>query len=175
MTEIRSVRESDAEAIAGIYNHYIARTVVTFEEEEISSSEVCRRIQEVRSSSLPWFVAQQENEVIGYAYAGKWKARCAYRYSAEASVYVSLDHHRQGTGSMLYHQLLPEMKNAGIHVAIGGIALPNPGSIALHEKFGFSKAAHFKEVGFKFNRWIDVGYWQLILQAGASAPKSSAI
>lgn len=160
---IRAVIEADSEAVAEIYNHYVRQTIITFEEKAISSSEIYQRIQGVQSSSLPWFVAELAGEILGYAYAGKWKERCAYRFSAEVTVYVTPEHTGCGIGSRLYSQLLPALRDRGIHVAIGGIALPNEASVAFHEKLGFTKVAHFQEVGFKFKRWIDVGYWQRIL------------
>lgn len=160
---IRAMRAADAEAVAGIYNHYIMQTVITFEGEAVSSSEISQRLQDIQSFSLPWLVAEQAGEVVGYAYADKWKGRCAFRFSTEVTVYVHPDKLGFGIGTRLYGQLLPALSEHGIHLAIAGIALPNEGSRALHEKFGFTKVAHFKEVGFKFNRWIDVGYWQLTL------------
>lgn len=90
----------------------------------------------------------------------KWHARSAYRFCAEVTVYLDPDHTRGGIGSKLYDQLFPILKARVIHTAIGEITLPNEASFALHEEFGFSKVAHFKEVGFKFDRWLDVGYWQ---------------
>jgi phosphinothricin acetyltransferase len=159
---VRGAVPADSEAIARIYNHYVTQTVVTFEEEAISSSEIHRRIQE-NQSSLIWYVAEQEDEVVGYAYAGKWSCRSAYRFSTEVTAYVAPDHTGQGIGSRLYGKLLPALKDRDIHTVLGGIALPNEASVSFHEKFGFSKVAHFREVGFKFNRWIDVGYWQRIL------------
>ena len=112
---------------------------------------------------MPWFVAEQDGVILGYSYASKWKGRCAYRYSMEVTVYLRPDRVGRGLGSALYSKLLPALKSQRIHVAVGIIALPNEASVKLHEKMGFLKAAHFKEVGFKFERWIDVGYWQLIL------------
>jgi L-amino acid N-acyltransferase YncA len=160
---IRTAAAKDAEAVAWIYNHYVAKTVVTFEEELVAASEISRRIEEVQAASLPWLVAEQDDALVGYAYATRWRARRAYRYSAEVTVYVAPDRGRCGIGSRLYTQLLATLRDCGMHSAMGGIALPNDASVALHEKFGFKKVAHFEQVGFKFNRWIDVGYWQLIL------------
>ena len=160
---IRNIEEADAEAVAGIYNHYITETVITFEEEKVSSSEIDRRVQAVRSNFLPWLVAERSGDIVGYAYAGSWHGRSAYRFSTEVTVYIRPGLEGNGIGSRLYDQLLPLLRSRGMHTAVGVIALPNESSIALHEKFGFVKAAHFKEVGFKFNRWIDVGYWQCIL------------
>lgn len=160
---IREATEADAPAIARIYNHYITQTIITFEEDPVTAADIRQRIREVRLSGLPWLVGEQDNDMTGYAYAGKWKTRCAYRFSTEVTIYVSPGHTGHGTGTRLYTRLLKEMKDRNLHAAVGGIALPNEKSIALHEKLGFTKVAHFKEIGFKFDRWIDVGYWQRIL------------
>ncbi|HEV8248126.1 MAG TPA: GNAT family N-acetyltransferase, partial [Polyangiaceae bacterium] len=98
--------------------------------------------------------------IVGYAYATRWRTRPAYRFSTEITVYLDPECRRLGIGSRLYEELLAKLQARGVHAAMAGIALPNEASVALHEKFGFSKVAHFKEVGFKFNTWIDVGYWQ---------------
>ena len=160
---VRAVTAADAGAVAGIYNHYVLETVVTFEEEPVTSDEMSRRIDEVRAASLPWFVAERAGAIAGYAYASRWKARSAYRFSSEVTVYLAPEQGRRGIGSALYAELLSALRGSGLHAAIGGIALPNEASVALHERFGFKKVAHFEQTGFKFNRWIDVGYWQLIL------------
>ena len=158
---LRPAVAGDSGAIAAIYNHYVATTVITFEEEPVSASEMARRIADVGSVSLPWLVAEREGKVVGYAYASPWRARSAYRFSVEVTVYVDPDCPRLGIGRRLYEELLPTLKARGIHAAFGVIALPNEASVALHEKFGFVKVAHLREVGLKFGRWIDVGYWQL--------------
>lgn len=158
---IRDVKPSDARAIAQIYNHYILETAVTFEEAVVDARDIEGRIAETRGEKLPWVVAEDDTGVvIGYAYASKWKGRCAYRYSVEVTVYLSPDHTGKGAGSALYTELFAQLAALGYHVVIGGITLPNAPSIALHEKFGMEKAGHFKEVGFKFGKWTDVGYWQ---------------
>lgn len=163
---IRTATPQDAEAIAGIYNHYIENTVVTFEEEPVSPQDFSRRIGDVLSASLPWLVAEQDGTILGYAYATPWKQRSAYRFSAEATIYLQHTSGGQGIGSRLYGALLPMLRQRGIHAVMGGIALPNSASVALHEKFGFRKVAHFEETGFKFGRWVDVGYWECILGKG---------
>jgi phosphinothricin acetyltransferase len=160
---IRAVVADDAGGIAEIYNHYIATTVITFEEEPVSAPEMARRIGDVASASLPWLVAERDGKVAGYAYASQWKARSAYRFSVEVTVYVHPGSPRLGIGRRLYEELLRRLKAQGIHAAFGVIALPNQASVTLHERFGFAKVAHLSEVGFKFGRWIDVGYWQLML------------
>lgn len=160
---IRPVTSADCAAIARIYNYCIVNTYITFEEQELDPSEIAARIREVESAALPWFVAEVDGEVVGYAYANKWKTRSAYRFSVEITVYLHPDHCGKGLGTMLYRELFNCLKGRGIHVAIAGIALPNDASVALAEKFGMEKVAHFRQVGFKSGQWIDVGYWQRIL------------
>ncbi len=160
---IRNALPVDAAGIVQIYNYYIAKTIITFEEDLVSVDIINARMKEVQVSKLPWLVAEQNGKVLGYSYSSKWKERCAYRYSTEVTVYMRPDHIGKGIGSELYGKLLPALKSHGIHVAVAVIALPNEASIKLHEKMGFLKVGEFKEAGFKFNRWIDVGYWQRIL------------
>jgi phosphinothricin acetyltransferase len=162
---IRAVTESDAQTIAAIYNYYIKNTVITFEEQTLSKNDIIERIEKVNGSSLPWLVAEDYGAVIGYAYATKWNTRSAYRHTVETSVYLSSSSLSKGWGTQLYKALFDSLRHNSIHVVIGGITLPNPASIALHEKFGMKKAAHFKEVGYKFGQWLDVGYWQTELNA----------
>ena len=159
---IRAATPDDASDIAVIYNHYIATTSISFEEEPVAPQEMARRIADV-SARLPWYVLEEDGRVVGYAYATPWRVRSAYRFSAETSVYLSPAHAGRGIGTRLYQALLAELRLRGIHMAIGGIAQPNPASVALHESLGFEKVAHFKEVGRKFERWVDVGYWELRL------------
>ena len=160
---VRPATLPDAAPMARIYNYYVSATIVTFEEEAVEREDFERRLRDVQSASLPWLVAEQGSEIVGYAYASPWKRRYGYRFSVEVTVYLDPTCARRGIGTKLYGQLLPTLKAAGIRVAIGGIALPNDASVLLHEKFGFEKVAHFKKVGIKFDQWIDVGYWQLSL------------
>ncbi len=159
---IRAATTNDAAAIAAIYNHYIANSIITFEETPVSADEMAARIAEV-TASLPWLVFESAGEVMGYAYASPWKSRCAYRFSVETTVYLAATATGRGIGTQLYTALLADLRGRSLHSVIGGVALPNAASVALHEKFGFEKVAHFKQVGWKFDRWIDVGYWELML------------
>ncbi len=161
---VRSALPEDASQIADLYNHYVLTSTITFEEEPVSAAEMTSRVHDIQALSYPWLVATAGTDVLGFAYAGKWKTRAAYRHSSEITVYVRTGLARSGVGSALYGQLLPILKTVGVHAAIGGVALPNDASIRLHEKFGFRKCAHFSEVGFKFGRWIDVAYWELMLR-----------
>jgi phosphinothricin acetyltransferase len=159
---IRLVQENDARSIIDIYNEYITNTVITFEEETITTDEITNRIAKITSDNLPWYVAEDDSgNVVGYAYAAKWRDRFSYRFSVEVTVYLSPTSTTKGLGTALYQVLFDELKRKKIHSAIGGITLPNPASVALHEKFSMTKVAHFSEVGLKFNRWLDVGYWQV--------------
>ena len=165
---IRTATPRDAETLASIYNHYVRETIVTFEEEPVSPETFSRRIEDVLASSFPWLVAIEEGSAVGSAYATPWKPRSGYRFSVEVTVYVAPGCAGRGIGSALYRELFSVLEARGVHAAIGGIALPNDASIALHEKFGMRKVAHFEQVGFKFGRWIDVGYWERVF--GASLP-----
>ena len=168
---IRTASSDDAEAIAGIYNPYIRDTIITFEEEAVTAAEMAGRIAEVDGAGLPWLVAEDDGQIVGYAYAGKWKGRCAYRHSVECSVYLASHHVCRGIGTTLYQALFARLSQIGLHVVIGGIALPNPASVALHEKMGMRQVARFEEVGYKFGRWIDVGYWQTTLSSPLAGQK----
>ena len=159
---IRGVYTEDAEAVCSIYNHYVKNTIFTFEENLVSTEEMKDRIAEA-TVSLPWVVWEENGEIKGYAYASKWKTRSAYRFSVESSIYLQPDFIGKGAGRKLYETLISELRNLSLHTVIGGIALPNESSVALHERLGFLKVAHFKEVGWKFGRWIDVGYWERLL------------
>jgi phosphinothricin acetyltransferase len=159
---IRKVTLDDAQAICNIYNYYILNSVATFELEPVTSDEVIKRIKRV-TLEYPWIAFFKENELVGYAYADKWKTRKAYKYSVESTVYLKNGYSGRGIGSRLYMFLLNELKKINIHAVIAGISLPNDASIALHEKLGFKKIGQFKEVGFKFDKWVDVGYWELII------------
>ena len=153
---------SDIVEICKIYNYYIKNTVITFEENPLDVAELEDRIYRI-ISNFPFYVFEENEKILGYTYADKWQARCAYRYSVESTIYVRNGKYGKGIGTTLYKKLLQELYNLNFHSVIAGIALPNLTSQRLHEKFGFVKVAHFTEVGFKFNKWIDVGYWELIL------------
>jgi phosphinothricin acetyltransferase len=159
---IRTVKSTDGMAICGIYNYYVKHTVISFEENPISITEMEHRIGDI-SAVYPWLVWEEAGELIGYAYVNKWKDRIAYRGSVENSIYLKQGHEGKGLGTCLLTRLLEEVKKTSVHAVIAGITLPNERSIALHERLGFTKIAQFKEIGFKLNQWLDVGYWELLL------------
>jgi phosphinothricin acetyltransferase len=161
---IRAATSADAGQIAGIYSHYVLNTHITFEEAVVGADEMRQRMAEVQHT-LPWLVDETDGVIDGYCYATKWRVRHAYRFAAETTIYLRTNVVGRGLGTQLYARLLGELKSRGVHAAIGGIALPNDASIALHERMGFAKVAQFREVGWKFGRWIDVGYWEQLLDA----------
>jgi L-amino acid N-acyltransferase YncA len=159
---IRSALPEDAPQICDIYNGYVENTVITFEEETVSNAEMSRRIVDT-SSTFPWLVSERDGTIAGYAYATTWKSRSAYRFAVESAIYVKPNLTGEGIGHALYKALIDELQKCRLHCVIGGIALPNAASVALHEKLGFRKIGQFPEVGRKLGTWVDVGYWELIL------------
>jgi phosphinothricin acetyltransferase len=159
---IRAATPVDAFAVCRIYNHFVATTVVSFEEAPVPVADMAARIGGLLPTH-PWYVGEHAGAMVGYAYAGPWRTRPAYRHAVESTVYVAPGRSGQGIGTALYGALLAELRRRAFHCAIGGIALPNPASVALHEKLGFAKVAHFREVGWKFGQRIDVGYWEFML------------
>lgn len=159
---IRSAAEADAISIAEIYNYFVRNTVVTFEEDPVSAAEIWRRISDVQKK-YPWLVFEQDGRVVGYAYAGPWKVRSAYRFTVESSIYLAPGYSGKGIGTRLYTVLIDELKKLDVHAVIGGAAMPNDASVKLHESLKFKKIGQFTETGFKFGKWVDVCYWELLL------------
>jgi phosphinothricin acetyltransferase len=160
---LRPASPDDAAAICAIYNPYVTTTAITFEEEAVSEQAMAQRIADVGRANLPWLLVELDGVVRGYAYATPWRVRPAYRHSVESTIYLDQAFAGRGFGRILYSALLDELRKRSLHLVIGGIALPNDASTGLHENLGFAKVAHFSEVGMKFGRWVDVGYWELNL------------
>jgi len=160
--EIRTCESRDVAAICAIYNHYISRTTISFEEAPVSLAAMQARIEAIQQH-YPWLVCCDNGDVVGFAYAARWKERSAYCHTAESTVYVKKDAVGNGYGHALYTQLLDALACMDIHVVVACIALPNDASVRLHERCGFCKVAHFSQVGYKFGQWQDVGYWQRTL------------
>jgi phosphinothricin acetyltransferase len=162
---LRLATALDATPICAIYNPYVATTSISFEEDPVSEQDMAKRIADVGAAGLPWLVLEADGRIAGYAYATRWRVRPAYRTSVESTIYLDPAFAGRGLGRLLYSALLDALRQRDVHMVIGGIALPNENSIALHEKLGFRKVAHFSEVGMKFGRWTDVGYWELRLNS----------
>lgn len=162
--QVRDAGAHDAPAVAAIYSHYVLTTPISMETEPVDGAELARRMAEVQALDLPWIVLEEAGRLLGWAYASKWRARPGYRHAVETTVYLAPEACGRGHGSLLYGELLARLRGR-YHCAIGGIALPNPASVALHERLGFRQVARFEQVGHKFGAWVDVGYWQLLLPA----------
>ena len=168
--KLRRATADDAAAIALIYAPYVTASAVSFETEAPDAAEMRSRI-EAGGELYPWLVAVDEDgRILGYAYAGAFRARRAYRFSVETSVYVAEPAQGRGVGRRLYGALMPILEAQGFTQAIAAISLPNPASISLHEAHGFVSAGVYREVGFKFGGWHSVGLWQRALAPLAEQP-----
>jgi phosphinothricin acetyltransferase len=159
---IRPVELSDCKSITDIYNYYIETTVITFEEIPMTVSEMQNRINEIRGL-FPYLVYEENGEILGYAYVDAFHVRSAYRFTLEDSIYLRNGRQGKGIGRALMDALLNEVKKCDAHSIMAKITLPNERSINLHEAFGFKNVGTLEEVGRKFDKWLDVGYWELIL------------
>lgn len=159
---IREVDYSDAASIADIYNYYVLNTTITFETKPVSSEEMKLRIKDI-SSRGPYFVCVDHDVVLGYCYVHGWKEKAAYRYTNETTVYVSPDYKRHGVGSALVSRLIESCRDAGLHALIACITQGNEASVAFHKRLGFERVSRFREVGWKFGKWLDVEDYELIL------------
>ena len=160
---VRDATAEDGAALAEIYNAYIRTSTATFEEVPIDASIMASRISNTGSDGYDWLVAEDDGALIGYAYSSRWMARPAYRFTVEISVYVAEAAQGKGVGRTLYDALFARLRSREYHTVIGIITLPNPVSVRLHESYGLTKVAHYREVGRKFDQWIDVGQWQGML------------
>jgi phosphinothricin acetyltransferase len=163
---IRDATADDAAAIAAIYAPLVTDSIVSFEEDPPSAEEMADRI----AASHVWLVAEDDGEVVGYAYGARFHPRAAYRWSTEASIYLAPEARGRGTGKGLVAELLVRLKAMGFVNVFGGTSLPNPASERLLESFGFKKVAHWEHVGFKLDAWHDVSWRQLTLQEPTVPP-----
>ncbi|QAY77661.1 GNAT family N-acetyltransferase [Sphingosinicella sp. BN140058] len=169
--KVRPACIGDAAAIADIYRPYVAETVITFEDEAPESAAIEARM-EAAGAMYPWLVAEgADGTIAGYAYACAFRARTAYRFSVETTVYVRQGGGRRGVGSLLYRPLLAALEAQGFTQAIAAISLPNSDSVGFHERFGFVQTGTYAQVGWKLGRWIDVGLWQRPLARAATPPR----
>jgi L-amino acid N-acyltransferase YncA len=172
MPDIRLAAFEDLAGILAISNWAAERTVANFAVEP-ETLESWQQQWRATHDMFPWLVAcAGDGSVIGFAKAAPWKGRCAYNWSAETTVYVHPDHHGRGLGTALYGRLIRILAAQGYRSLLGGITVPNPASVRLHESLGFRRVALLEQVGWKFGRWHDVGYWQLQLQEGAGQPSA---
>ncbi|HFR3748901.1 TPA: N-acetyltransferase family protein [Streptococcus suis] len=159
MIEIRSARIEDAVDLVAIYAPYVEKTAITFETQVPTVTDFASRIGKTLDK-FPYFVAVEDGKIIGYAYASTYYARAAYDWTVELSVYINQEARGKGIGSLLYDTLEEKLKVRGFKNFLACIALPNPASLALHEKRGYEQVAHFKKVGYKFGTWHDIVWLQ---------------
>jgi phosphinothricin acetyltransferase len=164
---IRLASADDAAAIASIYRPYVEDSRISFETEAPDATEMARRIQ---GELYPWFVAEENGRVLGYAASSAFRTRPAYRWIVETGIYLRADAQGRGIGQALLSRLLETLERQGFVGAVGAIALPNEASVALHEKLGFVHSGTYRQVGFKIGDWLDVGLWQKDLAPRSASP-----
>ena len=169
MANIRGATAADAAGIAAIYGPYCESTVISFEETAPSADEMARRIASI-GATRPWIVLEEEDDVIGYAYASPHNERPAYRWSVSTAIYIAREHHRCGAGRALYTTLFALLRALGYRQATAGITLPNPASVGLHSAFGFAPVGVYRGIGYKMGRWHDVGWYQAEIQPVSPDP-----
>jgi len=167
---IRLATPADAAAIAAIYAPYCTRSRISFEETAPDAKEMARRIAGDKPGYHPWFVAEKEGAILGYAASSPFRTRPAYRWSVETGLYLMSAEQGKGIGRTLLATLLKLLEQQGYVAAIGAIALPNPASVALHERLGFERVGAYRGTGFKQGEWLDVGLWQKDLALRTEQP-----
>lgn len=166
---IRLAGENDFESIAAITNHFIRTTAIHFSYDDVPVGEL-RTLWREHQDLYPWLVSEVGGTIVAYSKAGQYRARTAYRWTTEIGIYVDHAWIGKGLGLPLYSRLIAVCKAQGFHSVIGGIALPNEPSVRLHEKLGFQHCGTVARAGRKFDRWHDVGFWQLALQPAEQPP-----
>ena len=163
---IRDVQKEDSERLVEIYSYYVLNTAVSFEYEVPTVEEFRQRIKKI-TSKYPYLVCLKDNKIVGYVYAGEYSSRSAYSWTAAMSIYVDKDYRRQGIGSAMYKAIEPRLKDMGIINLLAGTAYCDTedeylthASSSFHMSQGYSEAAHFKNIGKKFDRWYDLKWCQ---------------
>ena len=166
---LRPAVEADGAAVAAIYAPYVTDTVITFDYEPVSGEEFSRRIR-TTLERYPYLVAEENGEIIGYAYASAFKGRAAYDWSIETSIYIRMDRRGQGAGRALYEALETALRSQNVLNVNACITYPNPASVAFHEKLGYTTVAHFHRCGFKLGEWRDVIWMEKMLGEHQNPP-----
>jgi L-amino acid N-acyltransferase YncA len=172
---IRPATAADTEAMAALYAHHVLHGVATFEETPPSAGEMAARLQAVQALGLPWLAAEEDGRLLGYAYAGPYRHRSAYRYAAETSIYVAADALRRGVGRALLQQVIEDCEALGLRQLLGVIGdSANAGSVGLHRSLGFEPIGTLPAVGYKHGRWVDVVFMQKPLNGGSASDPEGA-
>jgi L-amino acid N-acyltransferase len=160
---IRKATSQDIPAITEIYNDAILNTTAVYSYEAVTVESRQTWLEDKAKQNFPVFVAEENEQVIGFSSYGAFRAWPAYEHSVENSIYVHPEQRERGVGKLLIPPLLESARKQNMHTVLAGIDASNAVSIKLHQSFGFVRVAHFKEVGFKFNRWLDLVFMQLML------------
>jgi L-amino acid N-acyltransferase YncA len=168
--EIRFAKPGDAAGIAAVYGPYCDGTVISFENAAPTIAQMRERIERI-TKQYPWLVCEIDGEIAGYVYGCPHRERSAYRWAVDVAVYITPQHQRRGIGQALYSVLFEILRAQGYVKAYAGVTLPNPGSVGLHEAAGFKPLAVYPGVGYKFGKWLDVGWWQLDLLPQTEKPQ----
>ncbi len=169
--EIRNATPKDTHDLLAIYAPIVERTSISFETKVPTVAEFAQRIQDIQKN-FPWFVMESEGKLMGYAYASSFNVRAAYQWSANTAVYVDSASQGKGIGQALYFELFEALKKQGVHNVFAGITMSNVGSIRFHERWGFERVALYKNAGYKFGAWEDVGWWQMPLRPCTGEPET---
>ncbi|HEY7875122.1 MAG TPA: GNAT family N-acetyltransferase [Actinomycetota bacterium] len=167
---IRSATAADAAAVAAIYGPVVASTPASFETEPPTAEEMARRM-DATTSTHPWLVAEQQGQVVGYAYVAPAHTRAAYRWSVEVSIYLGEHARGRGIGGALLDDLLERVRATSFVTVRAGTTLPNDASVRLFESRGFALVGIFHKTGYKLGRWHDVGWWELVLSDDPGPPR----
>ncbi len=171
MLQLRDATAQDTGAIAAIYAHHVLNGTGSFELQPPDAAEMSKRLDAVSQQGFPCIVAALDDKITGYAYAGPYRPRPAYRFTVENSIYVHPDYIGSGVGSLMMAALIERCEKLGLRQMVAVIGdSANTGSLKLHRKFGFVETGLLKDVGYKFGRWLDVVLMQRNLGAGSSAP-----
>lgn len=168
---VRLATSADLPAILDIANWAAEHTIANFATEP-ETLEHWRSAFERTSELFPWVVAEESDQqaLAGFAKAAPWAGRCAYHWAAEVTVYVHPEHHRRGVGPALYERLIATLRSQNYRILLAGVSVPNEPSVKLHSRMGFRRVARLERVGWKFNAWRDVEYWELLLDDDPEQP-----
>ena len=160
---IRPYAPADIPAVTRIYGHYVRDTVITFETAEPDEAEMANRFATIAGKGHPLLIAEEDGQVIGYAYASTYRPREAYRFTCEDSIYLAPDAVGKGLGSRLLARLIEDSAKAGLKQMLAVITAERANSIRLHEKHGFRFVGKYEALGYKFDRWLDIVHMQRAL------------
>lgn len=168
-TSLRPATPQDADGILAIYAPIVRESAISFEDEPPTPQQMAQRMSSTLEY-LPWLVCERMGDILGYVYASPHRARLAYQWSVDVSVYIQAQARRLGVGRALYTSLFKLLALQGFYHCYAGITLPNPASVGLHESLGFQPVGIYRRVGYKLGAWHDVGWWSLALRPATDTP-----